>query len=212
MSGNPGTRLVVVPDLDRELTGAFADVEELLLTLRWQETEDPDEPVAHPAALAAGVALQAVRRIADTIRPTQTDPDTSAGPRLLGPDGRYEHVPLRFVHLRAGDVQALSAAAAALGGPVRSEEVTDALEAHAGHRRPDRAVPDPVAALVALVARLAGVLDLAWTEDCELLRARIEPAPSDVTLSAAEEAAYQRTVTRISGMWALGDPVDRFTY
>jgi len=34
----------------------------------------------------------------------------------------------------------------------------------------------------------------------------------DVVLTSVEEAAYQRLVTRFTGMWTLADPVDRFTY
>jgi len=210
-----GERVVVLPDLDKEFTAALGEVEELLLTLRWQETGDPDDLVAHPAALGGGVALQALRRVADTVRPTQTDPETATGGRLLGPDGRYEHVPLRFVRVRAADVDALSAAAAALGEPVRSEAVIEALRLHAGHRALDRAFPDPDAALVALVARVAGVLDLEWTRDAELLRARLEQpvaAAGDVVLTAAEETAYQRVITRFNRMWTLGSPFDRFAY
>jgi len=159
--------------------------------------------------------LQALRRVADTVRPTQTDPDTTTGPRLLGPDGRYEHVPLRFVRLGSADIDALSAAAAALGEPVRTEAVTDALRLHAGHRALDRKFPDPDTALVALVARVAGVLDLEWTHDAELLRARLgqlDTAAGDVVLTAAEETAYQRVITRFNRMWTLGSPFDRFTY
>ncbi len=207
-------RVVVLPDLDKEFTAALADVEELLLTLRWQETGDPDDLVAHPAALGGGVALQALRRVDDTVRPTQTDPDTATGPRLLGPDGRYEHVPLRFIRVRAADIDALSAAAAALGEPVRTEAVTDALRLHAGHRPQDQQFPDPDAALVALVARVAGVLDLEWTRHAELLRARLEQPvdAGDVVLTAAEETAYQRVITRFNRMWTLADPIERFTY
>ncbi len=210
-----GERVVVLPDLDKEFTTALGEVEELLLTLRWQETGHPDDLVAHPAALGGGVALQALRRVADTVRPTQTDPDTSTGPRLLGPDGQYEHVPLRFIRVRAADIDALSAAAAALGEPVRTEAVTDALRLHAGHRAQDREFPDPDAALVALVARVAGVLDLEWTADAEVLRARLDQpvdAAGDVVLTAAEETAYQRVVTRFNRMWTLGSPFDRFAY
>jgi len=210
-----GERVVVLPDLDKEFTAALGEVEELLLTLRWQETGHPDDLVAHPAALGGGVALQALRRVADTVRPTQTDPDTSTGPRLLGPDGQYEHVPLRFIRVRAADIDALSAAAAALGEPVRTEAVTDALRLHAGHRAQDREFPDPDAALVALVARVAGVLDLEWTADAEVLRARLDQpvdAAGDVVLTAAEETAYQRVVTRFNRMWTLGSPFDRFAY
>jgi len=160
------------------------------------------------------VALQALRRVADTVRPTQTDPDTATGGRLLGPDGRYEHVPLRFVRVRAADVGALSAAAAALGKPARTEAVSDALRLHAGHRALDREFPDPDAALVALVAPVAGVLDLEWTRHAELLRARLEQPvdAGDVVLTAAEETAYQRVITRFNRMWTLADPIERFTY
>ncbi len=210
-----GERVVVLPDLDTEFTAALGEVEELLLTLRWQETGDPDDLVVHPAALGGGVALQALRRVADTVRPTQTDPDTWTGGRLLGPDGRYEHVPLRFVRVRAADIDALSAAAAALGEPVRTEAVTDALRLHAGHRPQDRQFPNPDAALVALAARVAGVLDLEWTRDAELLRARLDRplgAAGDVVLTAAEETAYQRVITRFNRMWTLADPAERFTY
>ncbi len=166
----------------------------------------------HPAALGGGVAL---RRVADTVRPTQTDPGTATGGRLLGPDGRYEHVPLRFVRVREADIDALSSAAAALGKPVRTEAVSDALRLHAGHRALDREFPDPDAALVALVAPVAGVLDLEWTRDTELLRARLDQpvdAAGDVVLTAAEETAYQRVMTRFNRMWTLADPVDRFAY
>lgn len=65
---------------------------------------------------------------------------------------------------------------------------------------------------MALVARVAGLLDLALTDDTELLHGRLEPAAGDVVLTPAQEAAYQRTINRINGMWALGNPVDRFTY
>jgi len=211
-SGESTTRLVAVPDLDEDLTAAFGDVEELLLTLRWQEEEDPDGSVRHPPALAGAVALQALRRVADTVRATQIKPETWTGGRVLGPDGRYEHTPLRFVRLRAADIAALSAAAAALGEPVRSEEVAEALRMHAVHRPADPGAADPVTGLVSLVARVAGLLDLAWTGDAELLRARFEHPAGDVVLTVAEEAAYQRTVTRLNGMWALGSGLDRFVY
>lgn len=212
VTGDTGTRTVLVPDLDEDLTAGLGEVEELLMTLRWQEEEDPDGSVQHPPALAGGAALQALRRVADTVRLTQTNPDTWAGVRVLGPDGRYEHTPLRFVRLWRADIAALSAVAAALGEPVRSEEVAEALRMHAAHRPADPRAPDPVAGLVSLVARVAGLLDLAWTEDAELLRARLQPTTQDVVLTVAEEAAYQRTVTRLNSMWALGSGVDRLVY
>lgn len=55
------------------------------------------------------------------------------------------------------DGDALSAAAAALGQPVRTGAVSDALRLHAGHRALDREFPDPDAALVAVVAGVLGL-------------------------------------------------------
>jgi len=68
-------------------------------------------------ALAGGAALGALYRVADAVRPGQTDPETSSGPRLLGPGGAYEHTPLRFHELAAGDIDALTGAARALEAP-----------------------------------------------------------------------------------------------
>jgi len=193
---------VVLPDLDRELMDAVTRLEEALLVLRsWER--DPEEPVRLPAALAGGAALAALYRVAHTITSGQTDPE-SGGPRVLAPDGRYEHTPLRFHDLAEADVAALNDAAGALGDPGRGEDVTAALEQAGG--------PAQAAATVSIAARLSGLLDLAWTQDADLLRARIVGATEDVVLTGEEEAAYQRTVSRLNGMWALGSGVDRFTY
>lgn len=142
-------------------------------------------------------------RVAHTITSGQTDPE-SGGPRVLAPDGRYEHTPLRFHDLAEADVAALNDAAGTLGDPGRGEDVTAALEQAGG--------PAQAAATVSIAARLSGLLDLAWTQDADLLRARIVGATEDVVLTGEEEAAYQRTVSRLNGMWALGSGVDRFTY
>ena len=160
--------------------------------------------MALPAALAGGAALGALYRVADAVRPGQTDPETSSGPRLLGPGGAYEHTPLRFHELAAGDVDALTGAARALGDPRRGEVLTDALA-------PD-GDPDTAAAAVARTAQLTGLLDLAWTEDAARLRGRVLGGVGDVVLTGQEEAAYQRTVGRLNGMWALGSGADRFGY
>src|SRR5690348_14925924 len=89
----PVTRLV--PDFDDELTGALNQIEELLLEVAGWEDEDPE--VAWPPPLANGAALRAVQRIWATVAPTQGKRARAAGHtgRLLAPDGRYEHMPLR---------------------------------------------------------------------------------------------------------------------
>jgi len=116
---------------------------------------------------------------------------------VLGPDGWYEHVRLRFVRLGAADVAALSAAAAVLGEPVRFEEVRRRCGWTSPTAPSTRRPSDPVIGLVSLVA---GLLDLAWTADAELPQARLQPATGDVVLTGTEGAAYQRTVTRLNGM------------
>jgi len=109
------------------------------------------------------------------------------------------HDPVRL--LLTPHVGALGAAARALGDPARGEDVTATLEQAGG--------PDAAAALA---ARLSGLLDLAWTPDAEQLRARLAGAAGDVVLTRPEEAAYQRTATRLNQVWVLGSGIDRFTY
>ena len=172
----------------------------------------PDVLVVHPAALGGGVAL---RRVADTVRPTQTDPGTATGGRLLGPDGRYEHVPLRFVRVREADIDALSSAAAALGKPVRTEAVSDALRLHAGHRPLDRQFPDPR-------YRPGGVGRAGRRGPGPEMDPRRGAAPRPPRPAGrrrrrwgahrGRETAYQRVITRFNRIWTLADPVDRFAY
>ncbi len=72
--------------------------------------------------------------------------------------------------------------------------------------------PAQAAATVRLTARLSGLLNLAWTQDADLLRVRIAGATADVVLTDDEEDGYQRTVSRLNGTWTLGSGIDRFTY
>jgi len=110
----------LVPDLDDEMVFVLAQVEEVLLTLSAWES-DPDAPAELPAPLAGRRALEALNRVQALIAPTQTRIDRNGGEilvtvgpdRLLGPDGRYEHRPLRLVALDQADLPR-------------------------GHRRPDR--------------------------------------------------------------------------
>jgi hypothetical protein len=213
----PPERVVLVPDLDGELLAPLRALEEVLLSLAmWEDDdlEDPPtdrQPVTLPAPLAGGVALAAVQRLADALRPTQ-----SVGPdrgRILGPDGRYEHAPLTVLELPAADVETLSATAAALGHPLLDPDVADVVQTYAeqlgdAYRRVDRTE------LVSLIARVAGLLDLEATDDTALLVARLRSSPPglDLALSEDEEAAYVRTADRLNAMWALGSGIDRYLY
>lgn len=193
--------LRIVPDLGEDLLDELAQVEDLLLALAPRPGEDT---TGLPAGLRDRAAADAVGRLAAAIRPTQG----FGPPRWLAPDGRYEHTPLRFVHVYAGDVEALAAAAAALGAALHrgDDVVVQVLEQFsAGDRTP--------ADEVERAARVAGLLDLDSTPDgLELLTAADSAGETDLVLSGPLEAAYQRTADRLNAMWAVGDRLSRWLY
>ena len=124
-------------------------------------------------------------------------------------------MPLRFVRVRAADVDALSAAAAALGSRSAPRPSATRCVCTPGTGRRTGSAPTPTPPWWHWSRGSRGVLDLEWTRDAELLRARLgQPvdAGGDVVLTAAEETAYQRVITGFNRMWTLADPVDRFTY
>jgi hypothetical protein len=212
-----GQRTVLVVDLDGEPLAPLRALEEILLCLgTWEDDDRQDpstgtEPLRLPAPLADWAALAAVQRLLTALAPTQ-----SQGPergRLLAPDGRYEHAPMTALTLPAADIDLLAATAAALGHPRLDADIADLVAAHAeqlpsGYRRADRTE------LVSLLARLAGLLDLAPTDDTRLLTARLRATlpGTDCVLSDAEEAAHARTADRMNHMWEHGSGIDRYLY
>jgi hypothetical protein len=200
--------LCVVPDLDDELTAALDLLDEALSHLHgW--LQDPEPPV-WPTPLGDRTALEALGRVAFVLRATQ---GIDGRLRWIAPDGNYEHVPLRFVHLDASDLATLAAAAHELGralhpGAGTADELDHALES-AGD-----AAGVPAAVVVSTLARLHGLLTLEPTDDVARLHTAAQRAGDEhhLVLTSSLEAAYQRTVTRINSMWALGDALDRFVY
>lgn len=198
--------LRVVPDLGDELLHALGQVEELLLTLAVWEEEDNvglPEPFAHRSALAA---LEAVD---DAVRPTQSRDEQAPVPgRLLGPDGRYEHLPLRFVRILAEHLGTLDHAAQVLADPRAHDELSDALDQHAEANsvRP--------AELAGWLSRAVSVLGLPWDDDVRALWGAVvaHPSTADIVLSDAEEQAYGRVAGRINALWSYGSGIDRFLF
>jgi hypothetical protein len=97
--------------------------------------------------------------------------------------------------------------------PGLDPDIGELVDAHAeqlasGYRR-----TEPTE-LVSLLARLAGLLDLAPTDDTRLLIARLRATPpgTDCVLSDAEEAAHARTADRMNHIWAHGSRIDRYLY
>lgn len=192
------------------MTVALASVEELLLTLAAWEDEDPG--LGLPPPLAGQAALRAARRLWTALTPTQGDRALQAGRtgRLLGPDGRYEHLPFRLAEVDPADV---AEAARELGSPSASDPGRDAVKAGAdiAYGCHDEASCQQ---LVMRAAQIAGLLDLAETTDTTVLRELLETAgPAvDVALTVDAEAAYQRLAERFDQMRALGSGISRFLY
>ncbi|WP_336029223.1 LuxR family transcriptional regulator [Geodermatophilus sp. FMUSA9-8] len=151
-----------------------------------------------------------MQRLLAALAPTQS---RAAEGRLLAPDGRYEHAPMTVLSLPAADIDLLSTIAATLGHPRLDPDIAELVTAHAeqlnlGYRRTDRTD------LVSVLARLAGLLDLAPTDDTRLLTARLRATPpgADCMLSDAEKAAHARTADRMNYLWAQGSGIDRYLY
>lgn len=223
-----GRRTVLVPDLGGAPLIVLSLVEQVLADLRvWELSDalDPPERAALqlPVPLAGGVALGAVRRLARRLGPTQRL-GVGRG-RLLGPDGCYEHTSLSVVTVPVVDVELLIQTAGELGRPDLDPDVVEVIAGYgerlAGTDPPSdinppsdigpespRGAGERRVQLVAAAAALAGLLDLAPTEDTQLLVARLamNPLERDLALTAAEEAAYAATVGRIERMWSAGSP------
>jgi hypothetical protein len=180
--------------------------EELFIGLDAIADDGADLPT--PATLVARVGRQgrpwaaagsAAARLRDAIAPTQR---ARAGPaRLYAPGGQHEHGRLRFVQVDPDDLAAIGAAVAALGEDLACNPHGDAaslLDQHA-HRGPHQG--KTAADVVEQLARVHGLLDLAWADDVALLYARLAGTEGNVVLDDAEEAAYERTTGRLNAMW-----------
>lgn len=199
--------LRVVPDMGDELIYVLNQVEELLLTLAGWEQEDDD--VTLPEPFARRSALVALAEVGDAVRPTQSRDEREPVPgRLLGPDGRYEHLPLRFVRIPATHLEVLEHAAQVLADRGAHHDLADAVEQHA------EANQVSAASLVGWLSRAVSVLGLPWDDDVRTLWGAViaHPSTADVVLSDAEEQAYGRVAGRINALWSYGSGIDRFLF
>jgi hypothetical protein len=89
--------------------------EPLLLQLAVAEDgeRDSDQPYRLPVPIADRVALAAYHRVQDALAQQRRQPQR----RLLGPDGRYEHLPLLLVDLPGEDLDVLDGALQGSTGP-----------------------------------------------------------------------------------------------
>lgn len=206
-------RTCAVPDLGGELLDPLHVTAEVLLGLAGWESDGGNGDglgAPLPPPLAHNRALDAVQRLLRALASTQGR-DSARG-RLLAPDGRYEHAPVTFIDVATDDIATIAAAARMIGSPSASEDLCDAVEEISGAVYPLAAMTR--AELASGLARITGLLDLAWTPELERLHTRLSHTGpgQDVTLTIEEEAAYQATADRFNAMWALGSGIDRFIY
>lgn len=245
-----GTAFRLVPDTD-ELHVLGQQAEDVLLWLRNSEQDIDSDPDSNPGPdaerwllpepIADGRADDAFGRVLDELREhldvvQHPLPDAGTGrPRLLAPDGRYEHLPLRAVPLDQADLHLLAGAVAVINqalsldagkretDPDQSRKLDDLLDLLSSME------PDPVlwetapqaltsrrltaSELLRPLARLVAVLDLAPDEDTRMLTAALRANPEhDLVLTASQERAYQRVASRINLLLADADPVSRYLY
>lgn len=182
--------------------------EPLLLQLAVAEDgeRDSDQPYRLPVPIADRVALAAYHRVQDALAQQRRQPQR----RLLGPDGRYEHLPLLLVDLPGEDLDVLDGALQALNRALAGHE-PDLAELLADVADAWRTT---AAELVGDYSRVLVVFTLTPDDDTRRLVARLGAAPTgaDVVLTLAEEAAYQRLASRLNLVLAAASPIDRFKY
>lgn len=203
--------MVLVPDLDDEITAVLTAIEETLLQIRAYESEcmGAGDDLHLPRPLAREAALEAVRRLWEALAPSQGERARSAWlGKTYAPDGRYEHTPLRVLHVDQADVEILAATAKAFANPGDPYGVV--ADIVAGFGREQLHGED----LVMRTAQLAGVLDLEHDDDSRALAKALTAAgpTADLVLTAELEEAYGRFVDRFNHMWTLADPLARWQY
>jgi hypothetical protein len=167
---------------------------------------DSDQPYQLPGPIADRVALHAYHRVQDVLARHRRQPRG----RLLGPDGRYDHLPLLLVELPDADLEVLDGALQALNRALAGHE-PDLAELLADVADAWRTT---AAELVGDYSRVMAVLALSPDDDTRRLAGRLaaRATDDDLVLTMAEEAAYQRLATRLNLLLAAGDPIARYLY
>lgn len=217
-------RLCFLADLGDDAVAADLErIEELLLTLQdWATDAASDGGDSwEPPEVLTDATIAAVDRIYQALRPTQTrrepgvehdvEPD---GPIWVAADGRNQLAVLSFVPIAAADIALVGEAAAELGRPDGDRSVKDAIDQIEDLRRPtvDQRERER-RGVVVTAARIHGMLDLADTADTALLhqaRRAVGEDAEEIVLTAEQEAAYHRTVDRITMIATLSDPLTRW--
>lgn len=150
--------------------------------------------------------LAAFRRVRATLAEA-----VAHGPRVWTPNGRWEHEGLRVVRLPTDETDLLYALLRELSGalvaPHRSSGVAAAFLDEVSSRG------ESAAGLVGALARVLALVDLAPDADTTALLSALEASGGeDVTLSYAQEEAWQRLAHRVTVLLTESAPLHRFLY
>ena len=193
-------RLVVVdPDLEAQCDR----VEEHLLA-----------PLAESVGGASGHALFAdgltvFRRVREALADA-----VARGPKVLSPNGRWEHEGLRIVELPTGDTDLLYALLRELSGLlVAPPDLPDPSGVVATVRGTVLTPEKTAVGLVGALARVLSLVDLTPDADTATLFAAVEAAGGeDVRLSYGQDEAWQRLAHRLTMLLTESAPLHRFLY
>lgn len=199
-------RRLVVPDLDDELNDFTEPLDEALRHLAGTAS-DPDAAPLPP--ILAGPGSEALAELRYAIH-------TATPIVLRGPDGRYEHEPLRLVDVEAADVAMLGQLLAEL----RRVVVETGYHGDVDEYLNDFLADYPQAELdsgqaLELLARFQGVVDLDNSAALAILDGPLERARTGlarVVLTDDEEAAYRRLRDRWVAMWHDHSSIERWLY
>lgn len=204
--------MVLLPSLDGEIEATMSVFDEVLVALAnvFADELDADPSWQPPGNLAqlpafydidAPARHDAFGRISGAVR----DAAERSG-RVLTPDGRYEHLPIRVVLVDDDDVARFGRVVAGLrelvaaGGGVVTEIIED--------RAPGRSAADVVDA----VGRVHLLVALDATEFTALLVDELGDGRRDVVLSVAGEACYQSVADRLVHVYHEHSAIDRYLY
>jgi|SRR5690625_2000563 len=201
---------VLLPELEGELAHELTALEEWAIDLE-QAAQEEELGIDAAAARAALAELWSTAAAAARQRPG----------RLLAPDGRREHQPMRTARVPRVRLEVLRAALAACHGALApggnaalAAALEEAAQRHAAALNPVGHAHEEAEAAAPL-ARLAALLHVLSPDDpdADVLRAALEEAArrgEDTVLSAEAETAHARLADRITLAWYGDDPLARW--
>lgn len=203
---------MLLPDLDGEIEVTMEAFNEILIGLAWLFADelDADPSWQPPPELeqlqafydnAGPIGGDAFSRISTALRDAGERPG-----RVLAPDGRYEHLPIRVVVLDNDDVARFGTVATGVSDLVarHDEIVTEIIEQRTDGRR-------TAAEVIEAVARVHQLVAMEPTEFSPLLVDELGDGHGDVVLSLAGEACYQTVADGLVSRYH-DSAIDRYLY